>query len=344
MITIPLSADALAATRFAVSPLMHAGALLHPYRPRTTTGAYSLSYSHVSGVLREQRLHLLAAVRQMVHAFAPVFYAPVFLTPPAAAGRIPEPHEDLHRVASAPSRVVARQLDSLLGVQSQHGRAALAALRILRRAADRGEADFANQLACELDRFWLRGLSRTWSEAAAGAAEDIALRTRLLADHGMAGALGSLHESVCYGDGALRMVGPGTVEVPAGGHLVLFPSPWAHTWLLSVDPQEQRPAYLIYPARPRPWSSPPDGTNRSMGGVIGPTRSALLADLEVARTTTQLAALHHLSASTVSYHLGLLHRAGLVSRTRTRNSVYYQRTVPAAALPRPVAEPASPSR
>ncbi|MBO8190334.1 hypothetical protein ITI46_01180 [Streptomyces oryzae] len=114
----------------------------------------------------------------MVHAFEPVFSSPVFLTPPAAAGRIPEPSEDLHRVASAPSGVVARQLSSLLGVQSKHGSDIVAALRIVREAADRGEGSFADRLACELDTFWLHGLSRTWPTVAARAEEDIALRTR----------------------------------------------------------------------------------------------------------------------------------------------------------------------
>ncbi|WP_177214305.1 hypothetical protein [Streptomyces qinglanensis] len=40
---IPLSADTLAAIRFAVSPRMQAGALLHPSRPRAM-GDDSLSY------------------------------------------------------------------------------------------------------------------------------------------------------------------------------------------------------------------------------------------------------------------------------------------------------------
>jgi len=101
--------------------------------------------------------------------------------------------------------VVARQLSSLLGVRSKHGSDVVAALRIGREAADRGEGSFADRLARELDTFWLHGLSRTWPTVAARAGEDIALRTRLLADHGMAGALGSLHDDVCYGDGALRL-------------------------------------------------------------------------------------------------------------------------------------------
>jgi len=327
VITISLSANGLAATRFAVSPLMQAATVLHPHRPRTTA-AGSLSYTEVSRVLRDHRLQLLAAVRQLVHAFEPVFYSPVFLTPPAAGGRTPEPDEDLHRVASAPGRVVAWQLSGLLNVQPGHSHAHLAAHRILREAAERGEGDFADRLARELDTFWLRGLSRTWPAVAIRAADDIALRTRLLADRGLGHALGSLHDAVLYNNGALHLTDRHTAEVPAHENLVLFPSPWAHSWLLSVDPQRRRPVYLIYPTSPSTASAPAGRPDRVQKTPTRLTREVLLAGLDLPRTTTQLAAAHHLSPSTVSYHLALLHRAGLITRVRERNSVYYQRTEP----------------
>ncbi|MFE7311576.1 ArsR/SmtB family transcription factor [Streptomyces sp. NPDC057555] len=333
MITIPLSADALAATRFAVSPLMHTGAVLHPCRPDTVPHG-SLPNRQVTDVLQEKRLHLLAAVRKVVHTFAPVFYAPVFLTPPPPAGRPADPHEDLHRVATAPSHLVARQISRLLSAESKKipaASATSAALRTVRDAVDRGERDFADQLACEMDAFWEGHLARQWSAASAHAEEDITLRTRLLADYGIGGALESLHEAFCYGDGSLRLLDRLSTEVPGGTHLVLFPSPLAHNWLLSVDPRGERPVYLIYPTHPR--AAAPARPNKedkeaeqALSEVIGPTRGALLADLDTPRTTTQLAALHHLSPSTVSYHLARLHRAGLVTRARMRNSVYYRRS------------------
>ncbi|WP_432141215.1 ArsR/SmtB family transcription factor [Streptomyces sp. bgisy084] len=326
MITIPLSADALAATRFAVSPLMHVGAVLHPCRSNAVPHG-SLPSREVTDALGEKRLHLLAAVRRVVHTFAPVFYAPVFLTPPPPAGRPADPHEDLHRVATAPSHLVARQISRLLGAEPQRTPAASGALRTVRDAVDRGERDFADRLACEMDAFWDGHLARQWSAVAAHAEEDITLRTRLLADYGMGGALESLHEAFCYGDGSLRLLDRLSAEVPGGTHLVLFPSPLAHNWLLSVDPRGERPVYLIYPTHPRAASARPGReAEQALSEVIGPTRSALLADLDVPRTTTQLAALHRLSPSTVSYHLARLHRAGLVTRARMRNSVYYQRS------------------
>jgi DNA-binding transcriptional ArsR family regulator len=120
-------------------------------------------------------------------------------------------------------------------------------------------------------------------------------------------------------------MGRHSAEVSAGENLVLFPSPWAHSWLLSADPQGRRPVYLIYPTSPSVASAPSGKADRARKTSVRPTRDVLLAGLDVPRTTTQLAASHHLSPSTVSYHLALLHRAGLITRVRERNSVYYQR-------------------
>ncbi|GHD98281.1 hypothetical protein GCM10010339_04830 [Streptomyces alanosinicus] len=85
--------------------------------------------------------------------------------------------------------------------------------------------------------------------------------------------------------------------------------------------------------------------------MIGQARFLLLSDLGSPCTTTELARRHHMSASTVSYHLLRLHRVGLLHRTREGSKVYYQRTEQAdrlvechghrvAALARPAREPA----
>ncbi|TVL87524.1 helix-turn-helix transcriptional regulator [Streptomyces sp. SAJ15] len=325
MITIPLSADALAATRFAVSPLMHAGAVLHPCRPNAVPNS-SLPNCEVTDVLQGKRLHLLAAVRKLVHAFTPAFYAPVFLTPPPPAGRAPDPHEDLHHVATAPSHIVAPQISRLLGAEPHQTPTASAALRTVRNAVDRGERDFAERIAREMSTFWDMCLARRWSAVAAHAEQDITLRTRILAHYGMGSTLESLHEAFRYGASSLRLADRLSAEVPGGTPLVLFPSPLAHNWLLNVAPRGERPVYLIYPTSPKTAQALPNGAaQQALGRVIGPTRCTLLADLDVPRTTTQLAALHHLSPSTVSYHLARLHRAGLVTRARIGNSVFYQR-------------------
>lgn len=324
MITIPLTADALSTTRFAVSPLMHAVAVLHPYRS-SRKDASPLPGGEVSELLRARHLRLLAAVRRAVAVFTPVFCAPVFLTPPAAAGRTPEPQEDLHRVATAPSELVTWQISSLLAGRWQRNCVDIIALRTLREAAERGEGDFADRLARELHEFWTQHLARTWSSASGHAAEDISVRTRLLADYGIGAVLDSLHEDVGYSDGAVHLAASHNARIPSAPSLVLFPSAFAHKDILNVDGRGGRSVYLTYPTRDMSSDRRGSVTDRPQARGVGPTRFELLADLDVPRTTTELARLHQLSPSTVSYHLTHLRQAGLVARTRVHNAVYYQR-------------------
>ncbi|MGW2811221.1 ArsR/SmtB family transcription factor [Streptomyces sp. NPDC001450] len=87
---------------------------------------------------------------------------------------------------------------------------------------------------------------------------------------------------------------------------------------------------LVYPACPGPGAEP--ATTSPAGALLGVTRAKLLSDLEIPRTTTELCERHFLAASSVSYHLGILHRSGLVTRTRVRHRVLYQQTLRASGL------------
>ncbi|MEU4142849.1 helix-turn-helix domain-containing protein [Streptomyces parvulus] len=70
---------------------------------------------------------------------------------------------------------------------------------------------------------------------------------------------------------------------------------------------------------------------------VGELAAALVAVAE-ARTTTALAALHHLAPATVSFHLSRLLAADMVHRTRTGRHVHYHHTAPARAFLRPSPE------
>jgi DNA-binding transcriptional ArsR family regulator len=78
---------------------------------------------------------------------------------------------------------------------------------------------------------------------------------------------------------------------------------------------------IICPAIPS--SSAP--SRPQLDELIGPTRALLLAELATPRSTSELAELLHLSPGTVSYHLQVLHRAGLLHRTRRSRHVLYQK-------------------
>jgi len=83
-------------------------------------------------------------------------------------------------------------------------------------------------------------------------------------------------------------------------------------------------AVVIYPVAglgttPRPRTS-------TLVDLVGASRARILHDLDRPRSTTELSRRHQLSASTVSYHLGVLLDAGMVHRTRRGLAVEYARS------------------
>jgi DNA-binding transcriptional ArsR family regulator len=63
-----------------------------------------------------------------------------------------------------------------------------------------------------------------------------------------------------------------------------------------------------------------------MASLLGVSRAALLRDLDVARTTSELSERHSLAKATVSHHLGALAAAGLLIATRRGRNVDYRRS------------------
>jgi DNA-binding transcriptional ArsR family regulator len=86
----------------------------------------------------------------------------------------------------------------------------------------------------------------------------------------------------------------------------------------------RRPAMLFYPVAGRALGAAPEPARRDE--LIGRTRARILAAVADPATTGEVAGRLRLSPSTVSYHLQILHRAGLVRRTRDVRSVLYQST------------------
>jgi DNA-binding transcriptional ArsR family regulator len=66
--------------------------------------------------------------------------------------------------------------------------------------------------------------------------------------------------------------------------------------------------------------------------LLGRSRAALLARLDLPQSTTWLAAHLGLTPSAVSQHLTVLRRAGLVTAHRTGRWVLYRRTTPGTRL------------
>lgn len=186
------------------------------------------------------------------------------------------------------------------------------------------------RLANGLAQFWRTALSDGWPELTSIVERDIAYRAKTITGHGVGRALGQLHPDIDWVGDALTLATPWHGEVDVSGRdLVLVPGvlSWPDTIVQADVPGE---VVLYYPAHRI-------GTGRdrgpaTMAPVVGATRTALLAQLDTARSTTELATRIGYTAGTVSYHLSALHRAGLVSKVRDGRYVLYQRTSQALAL------------
>ncbi|MEZ0108090.1 DNA-binding transcriptional ArsR family regulator [Catenulispora sp. EB89] len=367
MLRFDLDAPALANTRFAISPAataVHALSLLSP-GARPVGGGWQ---ARLRAAVREHRLVALGALFGTAGDYVPDFLTPQPLGPEAELG------DELHAIATTGAERLAFELrvtvegvpcENVAGVTG--GRAPVALLDL----AQRGERATAERLAAELEQLWRIAVAPAWPAVRARLEADILGRAQVMARHGLAAVWPGLHPSLAMpADDHLRVASRFKGRIPAGGGLTLVPTVFGSVLRIiadSIPAPDRRAPMLAYPAAPGPqsrwahgvprepgWdvggSGGSGGSGRGDGGrggggdqpdsaapdLLGATRARLLADLDIPRTTVELGERHFLAASTVSYHLGILHRSGLVTRVRDRNRVLYQHSSRAAAvLPRP---------
>lgn len=252
-------------------------------------------------------------------------YTPDLLTPqPGTATRHRDLlDEQLARIEATPQDDLEEQVLSHTSVHWSRPLPVTA-----RRAAESGM--MPRRLANGLARFWRDALAEGWAGLQSVLDRDITHRAKTIAGHGVGAVLGTLHPSIGWAGDAITLAKPfdGEVDV-AGRELVLAPGvlSWPGT---SVQVDVPGQVVLCYPAHGigTGGAPPPD----RLAPVVGAARASLLADLETARSTAELATRTGYAPGTVSYHLGALHRAGLVSRSRDGRFVLYQRTPQAVVL------------
>lgn len=197
-----------------------------------------------------------------------------------------------------------------------------------RRIAESGRMQ--QHLANGLARFWRDALAEGWPELRSIIDQDIAHRATAIATHGVGRALGALHPDLDWAGDAVTLATSWDGEIDVTGRdLVLAPGVlnWPDV-IIQVDTPGQ--FVLYYPAQR--IGAGRDRRSGEIAEVVGHTRAALLADLETARSTTELATRIGCTPGTASYHLGALHRARLVTKVRDGRYVLYQRTPHAADL------------
>jgi DNA-binding transcriptional ArsR family regulator len=252
-------------------------------------------------------------------------YTPDLLTPQPGAGT---GHRELLDEQIARIEATAQddlEFQVLTGTREHWGRPLPTSIR---RIAESGRMQ--RRLACGLARFWRDALADGWPELRTIIDQDIAHRAQTVVGHGVGRVFGTLHPDIGWTGDAITFDArwDGELDV-AGRDLVLAPSVLSRPGaVIQVDVPGQ--VVLYYPAHR--IGAGRDRKPATIAQVVGVARAALLADLETARSTAELATRIGYTPGTVSYHLSALHRAGLVSKVRDGRYVLYQRTSEAGVL------------
>jgi DNA-binding transcriptional ArsR family regulator len=195
----------------------------------------------------------------------------------------------------------------------------------------------ARRLADTLWRYWSVALEPHWREIRAVLEDDVAYRAGRLTGGGVDALLSSLHPEISVRDEVLQIDKPRhSVEHDlAGDGLLLMPSVFAWPGLV-VDKAPDRPASLVYACRGvgTLWGGGSEHAfgDDALGALLGHSRAAILGCLAIPRSTTELARELGQSAPSVSFHLSVLRRSGLVTSWRSGRRVLYRRTPLASGL------------
>lgn len=319
---LAFSADDLALTRFAVSPMWQ---VVTSFRLLVTDSAHPVHSTWVDQVRPRAKAAGLHS-GWLAELIPPSGYLADFLTP-FPVDMAPTLEAELAAIRATPADQVSADLDMLgsTGPRSQ-------ALR----------ADPENRLARltqEIEAYWELALAPYWARIRALLEAEVFHRARQVAEHGAGHLFNDLHSTVSWDDNALRMVREscGISREFAGPGLLLVPCAFASRVLTWSSPSH--PPQLAYPARGTGtlWEHHPIARAEAIATVIGRSRTLLLTELEAPASTTELAQRTGISTAAVSQHLTALRDAGIVSAHRAGRSVLYARTAVAESL---LAEPA----
>ncbi|MFI5529993.1 DUF5937 family protein [Kitasatospora sp. NPDC051853] len=320
MLTLEFTAQDLARTRFALSPLWEVVAaarlLLHPepgqqvHRPWLERVRPLLAGAGPDWTLLADLVP------------APPRTIPVFVAPPPTT-LVPDLTVELAVLrATAPDRLRA----GLTGPRAPRS----AAIDALLADPARGLAELAEQVT----GFWETAVAPYWPRMRSLLEGDVLYRARLLAEGGADRLLNDLDPSVGWDTDTLSVGHRHHRGAPSlgGRGLLLVPSVFAWPRVFSVTAAGWQPT-LRYPPRgvAALWERPRE-VPRALAALIGGSRARLLAELDAPASTTDLARRTGLTAGGVSQHLGILRDAGLVDAHRTGRYVLYLRTAAAESL------------
>jgi biotin operon repressor len=314
VITFRFGREDVLRTRFALSPLFEVTSALQVLRD---PGRHSLhlpwaamAHERLAGI----DLELLALLQSGGHDYHPDFTAPPPRTP------LPDVDDELERVLATPAERVRHEV--LLRFRGQDVPEAA-------RALVDDPPRWLPVLVDQMRALWALAIAPHWPAMRAVLDADILHRARQLTEAGPGDVFAALHPEVRWDDGALlvdrahehdlELAGRGLLLVPVvfawPRVFAMTDAPWQPTLLYA--PRGVANLWGDEPARPAPGA---------LGELLGRRRATILAALDEPATTSALAATLGASPASVSEHLGVLRRAGLVVARRDGRRVLYARS------------------
>ncbi|MDH4111230.1 MAG: DUF5937 family protein [Actinomycetota bacterium] len=323
-ISIHLSSDDLAETRFAFSPIWELGMSL--YKALRDPSRHALHLPWVQDAMRAiegRDLEILFAVVPPLERGSQVHpYIPDFLTP-APETPFPQFEDELDQVADTdPARISAElrhMIDSLEGVPTP---------ALTQEILD-DPAPYLGRLVEQMREYWKLTIEPHWPRIRALHEADVTYRARQLALGGAELLFADLHPSLTWEGDSLVIDKHHCEDIEPGGRgLVLIPAVFDWPGIAVLVGEGLQPT-LAYSPRgiAELWDEPEDTrADGAMDDLIGGTRADLLRVLSVPMTTGELAHRLHLTPAAVSQQLGVLRRAGVVDARRQGREVYSELT------------------
>lgn len=323
-VSIHLSSDDLAETRFAFSPIWELGMSL--YKPMRDPSKHALHLPWVQeakAAIEGRDLEILFAMvpppglPSTLHPYIPDFLTPAPETP------FPQFEDELEQVSrTGPERIsveLSHMIESLQGVP----------VPALTQEILEDPAPFVGMLVEQMHEYWRLAIEPHWPRIRALHEADVTYRARQLALGGAELLFADLHPSLSWAGDALVIDKHHCDDIDPGGRgLVLIPAVFDWPGLAVLLGDGLQPT-LSYSPRgiAEIWDEPEDARgDGAMDDLIGGTRADILRVLSVPMTTSELAHRLHLTPAAVSQQLGVLRRAAVVDARRQGREVYSELT------------------
>lgn len=185
------------------------------------------------------------------------------------------------------------------------------------------------------EQLWNALLAPFWPQLLQLMRSDVAARSRRIGDVGLAQMVGGLHSTVSWRQEAIQVEISRQLEIDCGGSgLVLVPSAMMPPCGCAVLIDESEQPTIFYPARgvSESWHRDLGEVEEALSALLGTGRAKVLLELYRPLSTSESALGAGLAISTVSHHLSVLRRAGLVDSRRDGTRIMHSRTAMGEAL------------